>query len=304
MKGFIKFVLGSAVIALIAGIVIGGIGFAANGFKGVNLIWNKGIKVMDDENLVTLEKTKLDDFTSALIDIDAGEIKFVENDKDEYAIEYKLLSDDITCDVKDSTLDFKSTYENKISIMNFGSAFEGLYLTVYYPKGATFDTITVNTSAGAIKALDSLSCANFVLDTSAGAINLDGFTGKANINSSAGGFKCNNCNFEYLVIDLSAGGVELDSCTINGGKIDMAAGGFKSTNTVITDSIDFDMSAGGVEIELIDGDDIGFKFDLSAGSATIDGQKVASMENYNENTNASVILNIDCSAGGIKITHK
>lgn len=306
MKKFTKFVLTSATIAVAAGIVLSGIGFAVNGAHNINIIWDKGFKFAGDKELETLEKTTLDSFSNMNIDVDAAKIYFKQNDSDEYAIEYKLYSSGVKCEVKNDTLLVEQNPEQinfNFNFFNFPDVSD-CYLTVYYPEGCDFDSIKVDSSAGAINAVEGLNCSLLDMDSSAGAIKLDGFKGAITVDSSAGAFEAKNSEFTKVTMDMSAGGITFINCTIGGGKIDSSAGGLEAKDLILKGDLSCDMSAGSVDIELVDGDAIGFDFDVSAGSIKIDGKKVASNDDYNENTNADVVLTVDSSAGSIAITHK
>lgn len=302
MKKFTKFILVSAAIALAAGIVLGGIGFAADGVHNINIIWNKGFKVSEDEKAETMEKTSFDSFSNIDLDISAAKISFKKNDSDEYAVEYKLMSTGVKCEVKNDTLVVDQTPESiSFNFLNF-SGLEDCYITIYYPEGSEFDSIKVNTSAGSINAVEGLKCNVFDLNSSAGGIKIDGFTGAIIVDSSAGGFEAKNSDFTKVTMEMSAGGIIFNNCTIGGGKIDASAGSLEAKGITLNGSLDCDLSAGGFDLSLQNGDDVGFDLDVSAGSVTIDGSKVVSNDSYKLDITKDVVLTVDCSAGSIKIT--
>ena len=62
------------------------------------------------------------------------------------------------------------------------------------------------------------------------------------------------------------------------------------------------MSAGSVDIEFVEGQKIGYDFDLSAGSATINGEKRG--DEFTMKDGYDIVLTADMSAGSISITNK
>ena len=82
----------------------------------------------------------------------------------------------------------------------------------------------------------------------------------------------------------------------------MSAGDFDAKDLVLTASFDVDMSAGDVTIEFADGQRIGYDFDLSAGSAKINGEKRG--DEYTEKEGYDIVLTCDLSAGSVNITNR
>ena len=103
-------------------------------------------------------------------------------------------------------------------------------------------------------------------------------------------------------VDLSAGGIEMHNSKINGGKLEVSAGGVEGHGIELLSDIDIDCSAGGVELELTNGDDMGYRIDSSVGSIIIDGDKFKDEVNLNED--ADIMVSIDCSAGSVEISYQ
>lgn len=305
MKKTTKFFLSLSVICLIAGGVLTVAGYSVNGGKGVTVIWNHGLK-LEEPKVCELEKTAMDKFSDIDLDITFAEINFQRNDTDEYAVAYKLEAEEVKCESVNNKL-IVADKERNVGIINF-SGFNldssEYYLTIYYPENAEFGDITVNSSAGSIKIPDGLKCNSMHTDASAGSLKLKDFEGALNHDSSAGSFFAENCVFTKLELDMSAGSADLDNCVVGGGVADMSAGSFEASGMNLTGNFTMDMSAGSTEIELVSDNDIGYDFDVSAGSIYIDGQKVAGNDDYHENTDADIILIIDSSAGSVKVNHK
>lgn len=305
MKTFTKVSLIVAGVTTALGIIFYGVGMAINHGHGFYMVWDHGVKIVDNEKIFEQEKTEIDSFKNADIDVSAAHINFVENDSDSYAVAYRVnsIDDYVQCEVKDGKFIFRDMKKSKL---NFSTGMnlmrdKDLYVTVYYPQGAEFGDIKVDSSAGDIHMEDGLVASNVTIDSSAGKAYLKNVTCALKVDLSAGSLTCDDCNFGTSTFDMSAGNINMNNCTLAGGTVDMSAGDFNAKNLNLTKSILFDMSAGDVDIELVDGLDIGYNFDLSAGTAKINGEKKG--KEYQDNLKADIIISADMSAGSIDITN-
>ena len=306
MKAFTKVCLITAGVALSLGIVLTATGFALNGGKGFYMKWDHGFKFSDSLETFEKARTEIASFKDVEIDVSSADVHFIESDSGKFEIEYRIESDeeaDIVCEVKDNKLTFKDRSDSSfiISSFNFLNVQEDLYVNVYYPAGTEFGNIHLDTSAGDVKINDTFNCVLLDLDMSAGKTNLSNVSGELKVNMSAGSFTADNCKFGYSEFDMSAGSVKLTNCTIAGGDVDMSAGDFDADQLVLTKSMKLDMSAGSVDIVFTDGQEIGYDFDLSAGSAKINGEKKG--DEYQEIKGYDIILTVDASAGSVNITN-
>ena len=299
----------TAGVSLSLGIIFSAIGIAVTKGKQVRMFFKDGIRIVRDTELIQMEKTTIDSFKNIAIDVDAADIMLIENDTDEFALEYKFEtpSEDMQIiGVEDDTFKVTTNYEIFHFVLNFGGIFgvgnNDYYIKLYYPKGTEFDQIKLESDAGDIFIEDTMVCNSLSIDTSAGKSVLKNVTGDMKVNMSAGSFTADNCNFGHCDFNMSAGSVTLTNCVIDGGKFDMSAGGFKADQLTLTKSLDLDMSAGSVKIVFVDGQEIGYDFDMSAGSAKINGEKRGS--EYQDKKGYDIILTIDSSAGSVDITNK
>ena len=300
----VKVALITAGISLSAGIALAAIGTIINHGDPVYVYYDHGIKVDREFKTVEMEKTTMDAFSSVDIDVSTGKIKFIESEDDTFAVEYKLQKrgEDPVCEVKDGTLTVKNNANNSF-FFNFGIDFnlkeKDLFLYVYYPQGTSFEDIALDHSAGSIEIEKGFDCKNFSVDSSAGTVTVANVNGNFDIDMSAGSITCENCNIGNCRFDMSAGSVKLTNCESSGGTIDMSAGDFDAYGFTLTGNMDIDMSAGDVNIEFVDGLDIGYEFDMSAGSAKINGEKKG--KEYEDKKGHDVILSVDASAGSVDI---
>lgn len=304
MKAFTKISLISGLACLGVGIPMFVLGAIATGGNSVRLVFDHGFHVIDEDDIVTKEKTSIDAFKDIDIDVDEATIQFFENDTDEYAIEFSLYqyNDEITCKVEDEKLILSNEVGNIINF-GFGWSFDDeRYVKVYYPKGAEFGDIELDTSAGKIQLQSEMTCNSIKVDSSAGSVKVSNVkSNSTNFEMSAGSLTVENCELGAVDIDMSAGSCTVINSTFAGGAVDMSAGSFTATGFTLTGSLDMDMSAGSVDIAFVDGQEIGYDFDLSAGTAKINGEKRG--DEYQETKGYDIILKIDASAGSVDITN-
>ncbi len=301
MKTFTKVALITAGISMAAGIALTVVGAVATRGKTIHMYYDHGFHLDSEGKVLEMPKTVVDDFSDINIDVSAADIKFIESD--EYAIEYKLQEASVTAESKDDTLTV-STHKKKFDIhinwFNFDN--EDYYVYVYYPKGADFKDIMIDTSAGDVDIEKGFNCNKISFDLSAGDVKINNVNGELDVDMSAGDFEATNCKFGRSVFDLSAGDVDLTNCTVAGGELDMSAGDFDAKALTLTASFDIDMSAGSATIEFVDGQKIGYDLDLSAGSAKINGEKRG--DEFTMKDGYDIVLSADMSAGSIDITNR
>lgn len=308
MNKFLKVALITAGITMSVGIAAFAIGTIANGGKPISFYWNDGFKLSTQNTIVQKEKTKIEDFKDVLIDVSAANVFFYENTDDTYAFEYRISAereDAIQCEVQNDKfiLKEKNSPIRLFSGLDWNSwgKKDEYYVKVYYPKGAEFGDIYLDTSAGDVSLEQDLTCAKLTLDMSAGKAKLKNIKGALDIDMSAGDLNCDDCEFGFCTIDMSAGSVKMNNCSADGGKVDMSAGGFTANSFTLTKSMSLDMSAGSVTIDFVDGQKIGYDFDLSAGTAKINGEKRG--DEFQQIEGYDVILKVDASAGSVDVTN-
>ncbi|MBO4746567.1 MAG: DUF4097 family beta strand repeat protein [Clostridiales bacterium] len=301
MKTFTKVALITAGISLSAGIALSVAGALANGGKPIRMYYDHGFHVDSEGHIHEQKKTVVDDFSNILIDVNAADVRFIESD--EYAIEYKIEAKDVTAESVNDTLTISShkhKFEINFSWFNFND--NDCFVYVYYPKGADFKDVLIDTSAGDINIEKGFDCDKISFNSSAGDVTINNVNGALDVDLSAGDFEATNCKFGYSVFDLSAGDVDLTNCTIAGGELDMSAGDFDAKALTLTASFDVDMSAGDCTIEFVDGQKIGYDIDISAGTARINGEKRG--DEFTMKDGYAIVLTADLSAGNVEITNK
>lgn len=305
MKTFTKVALVTGLVTLVLGASLFIVGMAATGGDGVRVYYKNGFHVDEDRDVVEQERTEIESFKNAKIDMSEASVHFYESDDDKFYVEYRLHEcfAPYALKVKNDTFEFSDQGDCKfvinLNMFNFDS--DDLYLNIYYPKGTEFGDLSIDNSAGSVTLEDELTCHLLDIDASAGSVNVANMKGALKADLSAGSLILEDCDLGFCDIDMSAGSFELIDCTMAGGKVDMSAGKFKSTGFTLTDDLSLDMSAGNVTIEFVDGQKIGYDFDISAGSAKINGEKRG--DEFEQINGYDIILTVDSSAGSVDITN-
>ena len=147
MKTFTKVALVIAGVSLAAGIALTVTGAIINRGKPIHMYYDHGFHIDSEGKVLEMQKTVVDDFSDIVIDVPAADIKFIESD--EYAVEYKLQAREMTCESKDGTLTVSSNrkkFDINLNFFNFNN--EDYFVNVYYPKGADFGRVDLDSSAG------------------------------------------------------------------------------------------------------------------------------------------------------------
>lgn len=305
MKKFTKVALVTGLVTLVLGASLFIVGMAASDGNGVRVYYKNGFHVDDGRKTIEQERVEIDSFKNAKIDMSDASVHFYESEDDKFYVEYRLHEcfAPYCLEVKNDTFEFSDQGDCKfvidLTMFNFDN--DDLYLNIYYPKGTQFGDLSIDNSAGSVYMKDDLTCQLLDIDASAGSVEIANLKGKLKADLSAGSLTLENCDLGFCDIDMSAGSFELKDCTMAGGKVDMSAGKFKSTGFTLTDDLSLDMSAGSVTIEFVDGQKIGYDFDLSAGSAKINGEKRG--DEFEQIDGYDIILTVDSSAGSVDITN-
>ena len=149
-----------AIAGIIAGvlIILGGV------FTGVGIvsgadrnfeIWNRvGINVGLPE-AKDMGYTKMDDFKSVDVEADIAGVEIVKNDKNEYAVEYRLYSDNPVCEVRDGKLVIRERKTENGFNFTFPklSGYSDSYIRIYVPE-TVLDSVKVTADMGSVNISD------------------------------------------------------------------------------------------------------------------------------------------------------
>lgn len=285
MKGFVKILIISACFILV-GAIVGGIGFALGG-RGLVIDgdWNYHFA----ENDGKIEKNEvLEPFSSAIINIRRGKVSVVAGS--EYRIEIKSYSSA-----------FSPTYSVKNGVLEVSSPYSGFTLDIGI-FGTFNDSVIVTVPEDKLTSLS--------IESKAGDVNICGLTGSASgnitVRSSAGEVEIERVHgFGEFEIKSSAGQIEMNDVEVGKATVTSSAGSVDIED--FEGSLDLKTSAGGVEVSLKKGvyseDKYYVELDASAGSVTVDGEKVKGSDR-SFGRGSEYRIKIETSAGSIEFKTK
>lgn len=170
-----------ALACMAAGLVIGGIGFILGGRPGfyVNASGIHPASGTAKEDYESLEKTKVDPFTSIDLELNNATVKLIPSDG--YYVEYRLLkigSGEQSYKVSNDTFTFKENVgRSNVTFLNFfsGPVFfgnsENCYFNLYVPEDIYFDIVNIFNASGDVSLCD-IRAGELTLDLSFGNLQL------------------------------------------------------------------------------------------------------------------------------------
>lgn len=270
-----------AVAGIIAGvlIILGGVftgaGIAAGADKSFDIFGNVGINIGLPE-AKDMEYTKVDDFNSIDVSANLAGIEIVKSDKKEYAVEYRLYSENPVCEVNNGKLVIK---ENKSNVgFNFVfpkfSKYSDSYIRIYVPEGI-LDSVKLDTDMGSVR-VNGIESRYFDTDCDMGEVVYE------------------NVKAENMDIDADMGRVVF-SGSITGrvtAGLDMGSAEFEG---YLDCDMNFDCSMGSVDITTYYSKD-SYKYDISTdmGSSSFDGNGGIQSDTVHK-------VKIDCDMGSVSM---
>lgn len=217
-----------------AGVILVSVGVAAGGWPGIT-ISSKGIHFVGDarENgAYILEKTELEDFSSADISLDYGDFQLIPSDG--FYLEYCLSpgSREPEYSVKDGTLSFKEHPGNEIMIMNLGTDwFDGenadYEVKLYVPEDMVFEKFILDNESGDIQA-ENVEAKTLDWNVEYGDLTAESVKGdQVTITAESGNCTIGACKAETLVFDSEYGDIKLETCEAKEGNIRLESGSLK-----------------------------------------------------------------------------
>lgn len=138
-------------VLIILGGVFTGVGIAAGADKSFDIFDNVGINIGLPE-AKNMEYTKLKDFNSIDVSANLARIEIVKSDKKEYAVEYKLYSENPVCEVNNGKLVIKENKSNNGFNFVFPkfNKYSDSYIRIYVPEGR-LDSVKLDTDMGSVR---------------------------------------------------------------------------------------------------------------------------------------------------------
>lgn len=242
-----------------AGVLFYAIGFGlGGGVTGIGL-GSDGLQVhtlkgMENERHYNEGKETLEDFHSMNINIDYAEFKI--EISDHYGIKYRVNSDyDFTFEVKDGCLEVLEGMPERgrqFAFINLGfyrwnPVYEKEYVTVYVPKDADLEAMSVSNDSGNIT-LVGLNAREITVEADEGHVDIREIeASNVNITLDSGNLTLKNINTEILKVTDEYGNCDLTDVSVKTlAKIKLDSGNFSMRNTQIKE-LDVAMEYGNME---------------------------------------------------------
>lgn len=271
---------------LVAGVLLGGLGFLLGGGHGY-YVDRAGAHLYSDTKRQSDEKN-LADFDSMNINFPSGRVEFVESDH--FGAYYDIGGDYSLkrLDVSGGTLyvEFDTPH---FMIFNFGgwNQPENM-LKVYYPKGTKFQSAEVEITSGTLIGRN-LSIENAAFGMSSGEVKLSALEGKKIVlDMTSGSAQISGVKSDSFDLKASSGDVTLEEFEVSGlMSVKLTSGGaklreikadsmytkFSSGNIKITGctvgSYEGFQTSGGLTITELDSN--GFRYESSSGDVRLEG---------------------------------
>ncbi len=275
MKNSTKMILAGSLCLLIMGSIFFVIGMLLGGTPSFRLN-NRGVELDKSNKVFSLEKTKIDKFSKADLDIEYADVSFVESD--DYYIEYYYNSDsEPDYKVENGKLSFRDSNKAGVGVYNFDISFFSYKsaenkVVVYIPKAAYFDDVLIKVASGDVN-VEGMNTAMLTLKNSFGDIEMVQIAADtANIELSSGKLTVNGLDSKEYTIKNSFGNVSLDGVNTNSlftdtyGEIELSSGNLE-INKLFTDTLKIENSYGNIAMKDIDTKEL--TGDLSSGDFLI-----------------------------------
>ncbi len=266
MKKMTKFLLIVSIICIVLGGVIMGVGLFCGGKAVVGWDKNKHRFVeLGEQDYVTLEKTRIDDFKNIDIDLDNESVYLIPDD--DFYIEYSVYlydKDETLHSVNNDTLKVKM--QKDVFVFNFGIDFNGdkdTYVKIYYPKDTDFESI--------------------------------------NINLDMGNLEVKGCNSDYFTADLDMGSLEVKDCKFNDASVYLDMGSL-DFDDVSLGKLDAELDMGSADLSLIKDKKKSYGYDLEVDMGSIEINDKEKKNTYR--SDGDNVISIYCDMGDIEINEK
>lgn len=283
-KGLKLFLMISGIVVG-AGIILGIIGLAFGGIKGLSGVESKIPWVsLGGSGEIEMQEKSIGAFTSVDLDCDMGDVEFIKGDQ--YAIEAsydkKLGAPEVK--VENNTLKIKSASVRhrwfNFNLLSLSTAKESS-IKIYYPGNAAFSSIKLKNDMGEVT-INGVKANSMDLNVNAGNVTLDNAAvDRLKMNVDMGNIEGSNITSGNTDIKVNAGSAAV-------------SGNFAGTTEINCDMGDCTLTTGLAKETY----SINAKVDL--GECNVDGQSVGGTYNT-VNNSAANRLNIECDMGNIDV---
>ena len=302
MNKIVRNLLLLAAILIIVGCVMAGAGFASGGMKSVSVTQN-GLVVAGANGDTTVEVNEsYSKITDVVIDVDLAELKLVEGSSFSLKGRYNPEVQDLSITEKAGVL----TISRKPLINWFGFNFGFKYplsndLTLTYPKGTKFKSITITNNLGGLD-VRNLEAKSLEVNLDAGSFDGSSIL----VDSLSMRLNLGGCTIKELTVAeraefrLDAGSLDLERSSVNNLSVFNNLGGFDYSGA-LTGNVRIDLDVGSLKMSLENkADELSYTIDTDLGSIQVNGRKEGSPA-HTTASSPTCTLDITTAMGGVTL---
>lgn len=291
MKKFLTIIIIVAVVFLISGGVVFGIGMANS-----------------NNELITNAIELTDDFNKIEINLDTANFKIAPTTDSTKKVEIKEKEKDLhKVSVNDNTLSIKCEDNRPWYKKFFDFNFKRQLVILYIPEGI-YGNLNVNTSTGDIELPENFEFDNLKIEVSTGDINVNSkITNEIDVKASTGNINISNNNsIGNVKIETSTGDIKLNNLVGNNLNINTSTGDVIISNALFVNKLNIETSTGDVTINSSDFNEIRIETSTGDVDATFKTNKIIYAETSTGDTDyphltEGGICEIETSTGNIKV---
>lgn len=249
MKKGIKIALIAAACLIVAGLVIGGLGFAFGGdafFKN-EAVTEREIVIENGFSDISIDCERS---TVVILPAEDGVCRIIAGESEKCRI---------SAEVVNGRLQIKQSTKPKwgINFISFDfSVFNPYRLDIYLPA-SEYGALSVNNVSGGVNISEGFTFANARLDTVSGGIKFHSrVRSEAAFESTSGGIEAGGFECELLKADCTSGGIRLSNVSCGSADIECTSGGITLTSVIASGMLEVDTISGSITFERCDGGSI------------------------------------------------
>lgn len=175
---------------------------------------------------------------------------------------------------------------------------------LYLPKGTTLDSVDIGLGAGTMDSI-ALTAGDANIEVGAGTLDIDGLTvnDTAVLSVGAGQIRLKELMCDTVSMDIGAGQLNIDDAVImKKSSIDLGMGSV-NIGGIISGDLDVDCSMGEVILDMDDAEgDHNYEIDCSMGNVEVGSHSYSGLGSAQRiNNGSSSDFNIDCSMGNVTV---
>lgn len=280
---------------IVAGAVLTGIGILMGGWPGVALSRNGVFSPYAENGTYTIEKTKIDSFSNAELEISSyADIHIQPSDDKYFYLEYQLDREygEPRYEVKKDTLSLTHKGRHKGGIYFFNIGFHDsseihAYITLYIPKNQDMGRLSVSNDCGNLS-VKGLTFGNTKLTSSYGDVNLQNTAFEdLELVLDSGDLKADSLTAKKLLLYNEYGDVTLKNISAQNADLDLDSGNLKAASFEC-ESLTAKNEYGDIDLDDLSAETVEIK--LECGNAYVNATALANLTCKNEYGDVEVQL--------------